>query len=327
MTVPRAGEFDLIARYFAPLAKTHPGAFGLLDDGAVFSEGGADWVVTTDTMVAGRHFAPETGPSRIARKLLRVNLSDLAAMGAVPRHYLLSASFPISTEEAWIADFAAGLDADQKTFGVSLIGGDTTATDGPAVFTVTALGTVEKGRALRRRGAVAGDRVFVSGTVGDGVLGLRAARGELDFLPATQRDYLVDRLELPSPRTTLGAALAGLAHAAIDVSDGLIADLGHIASASAVGMAVHWSDIPLSDAAAAAVARNDGLIEAVLTGGDDYEIAFTVPAARTDEMPAMAARLGVRLTPIGVVTAEPGVVAFDRRGAPMALPAPGYTHF
>jgi len=238
-------EFDRIARHFRPLAG--PGSLGLTDDAAVFTPPpGRELVVTADAMVESVHFLPGTAPGLVARKLLRVNLSDLAAMGAMPLGYLVTLSVPRSFGDDWFAGFAAGLAQDQAAFGTALLGGDTTQTPGPLCVSLTAIGHVAPGQAIRRSGAQAGDEVWVTGTIGDGVLGLEAARGNL----ADPDGYLAGRYNLPTPR--LGLALHGWARACMDVSDGLFQDLGHICRASGVGAVVEADLVPLSPQAHAA---------------------------------------------------------------------------
>jgi len=227
---PLPAEFDLIARYFAPLAAGAPGALGLLDDAALVDVSpGHRLVVTVDAVVAGVHFLADDPPDLIARKALRVNLSDLAAMGARPLGYFLAAAFA-DQDEPWLAAFAAGLAEDQASFGVALMGGDTVATPGPLTLAITAIGEVRSGRELRRSAAKAGDLIFVTGTLGDGALGLAALRGALPALSGAQRDFLARRYHLPEPRIDFGRALTeeGLALCGMDISDGLGADLGHI---------------------------------------------------------------------------------------------------
>jgi len=334
---PPGSEFDLIARHFAPLARGEAGAFGLMDDAAVLAvpEGRA-LVVTTDTMVAGVHFLDGMPAEAVGARLLRVNLSDLASMGAVPAAYTVSLSFPriLATEERdrWAAGFARGLAADQDLFGLTLVGGDTVSAPGPVSLTLTALGWIEPGRALRRSGARAGDRVYVSGTIGDAVLGLEAERGGLGRLAPEHRAELVERFRRPTPRLQTGRRLVGVAHAAVDVSDGLIADLGHICSASGLTAGVVVPEVPLSDAARAALAADPALLGTVLTGGDDYELVFTTPPAAGDAVAAVAAETGVPLTAIGTVT-EPAqgergrVRVIGADGRDLDLAAEGYRHF
>src|SRR5690349_12024169 len=219
---PLPGEFALIRKYFAPLAAGFSGALDLEDDAATYAvPSGCELVLTADALVEGRHYLAADPADLVARKMLRVNLSDLAAKGAKPVGYLMTTALGPDIDEDWIAKFAAGLDADQKEYGISLMGGDTVATPGPTTLSLTALGLVPTGRALRRRGAKPGDRLFVSGTIGDGILGLKVLKGELFDLSADQRDALADRYHLPQPRLALGATLlaGGKVTAAMDVSD------------------------------------------------------------------------------------------------------------
>jgi thiamine-monophosphate kinase len=324
------GEFDLIARYFAPLAEAAPGAEGLRNDAALLDVGAEEaLVVTADAMVEGVHFLPEDAPDLVARKLLRVNLSDLAAMGARPAGYLVTCAFPKTTEEPWIEAFAAGLAADQREFSVTLLGGDTVATPGPLTLSLTALGLVAPERALKRATAQAGDLVYVSGSLGDGALGLKAIRGELPMLGKADRAALADRYRVPRPRLALGQSLAesGLASAAIDISDGLVADLGHIAETSGLAAEAEAAALPLSGAAGAALAADPALQASVLGGGDDYELLFTVPFARAGEVAQLAQRLDLPLTRIGRMMQGQGVRMLDEGGRPIDLPATGWTHF
>ena len=324
------GEFELIARYFAPLARGAPGAYGLLDDAAVIApRPGHELVAKTDAIVGGVHFLADDPPQLVARKALRVNLSDLAAKGAVPRAYLLDLMLPPAIGEAWIADFARGLSQDQAQYGVHLIGGDTDCTTGPATVAVMALGEVPVGRMIRRSGARAGDFVFVTGTIGDAVLGLEALRGRLSGLEAS---FLVERYRLPQPRVELGPRLMGVANAAIDVSDGLVADLGHICEVSGLAATIEAASVPLSGSARQALAHADACIDALLTGGDDYEILFTTGAERASVIAALAEDAGVPITAIGRMHAlqpggEPRVAVLDASGNPLSLPRTGWTHF
>ncbi|MEX2009259.1 MAG: thiamine-phosphate kinase [Dongiaceae bacterium] len=322
-------EFELIARYFAPLAAGRPGALGLRDDAALIDvAAGRQLVVTADALVGGVHFLDADPPDLIARKMLRVNLSDLAAMGARPFGYVMTVALPAAIDEPWLASFVAGLAADQAEFDVGLLGGDTAATPGPLTLSVTAFGDVARGAAPPRRGARAGDLVLVSGTLGDAALGLRSLRGQLADLPAVQREFLVDRYRLPRPRVALGLALAesGLATAAIDVSDGLVADLGHICETSGLGAVVEAARLPLSAAAAACAAQPE-LLQAVLGGGDDYELLFAAPPDAAAALAALAGRLGLPLTVIGRMIEGAGVRVEDAAGREVRVASAGFRHF
>ena len=318
MTLP--AEFALIARHFRPLAGE--GALDLSDDAALLAPPvGKQLVLAADAMVAGVHFLPDDPPETIGRKLLRVNLSDLAAMGAAPLGYLMTCGFARGTEDGWIAGFVAGLARDQAEFGLSVLGGDTVATPGPATFSLTILGTVEPGRALRRAGARPGDEVWVSGTIGDGALGLLALTGRL--LPDP---HLADRYRLPRPRLALGQALAGIARAAMDVSDGLVQDLGHLARAAGCGAEIRADAVPLSDPARAAVAGEAALMARILGGGDDYELLFAAAPGDADRVLAASAATQTSVTRIGHFVDGAGVRVLDANGAALDLPAAGWSH-
>src|SRR6266446_5118754 len=222
MAADELGEFERIRRYFAPLAG--PGGLGLVDDAALVDcKPGQRLVVTADAIVAGVHYLPEDPPELVARKLLRVNLSDLAAMGARPLHYVLTTALPQELGPQWLASFAEGLAEDQRRYGIDLLGGDSVGTRGPAVLSLTAIGEVTAGQEVRRSGAKPGDLIWVSGTIGDAFLGLKLLRGDYPELAPEHRDHLTRRFRIPDPRTELGPLLAGIAHAMIDVSDGLLA--------------------------------------------------------------------------------------------------------
>lgn len=327
MAPPKLDEFERIARFFAPLAA--PEALGLLDDVALI-EGppGQQYVLKTDTIVEGVHFLANDPADQVAQKLLRVNLSDLAAKGAVPVGYLLTTSLPRERDEAWLECFAAGLARDQVEFGIALLGGDSVATVGPVTLSLAAIGKVGSGRAVLRSGAKPGDHVFVSGTLGDGALGLQALRGELAGLKEAERAHLVDRYRLPRPRLTLGQRLAGVATAMMDISDGLIADLGHICTASRVGAVVEASLLPLSSAAASAINATPALLSAALAGGDDYELLFTAPPAKATMLARLAEETKVAMTRIGDIDrGSAGVRVLDASGTLLKFPSGGYRHF
>lgn len=320
------GEFERIRRFFAPLAGA--GGLGLLDDAALVACGPErQLVVTTDALVAGVHYLPDDPSDRVAQKLLRVNLSDLAAMAARPLYYLLTTALPQALGTEWLAGFARGLAADQARFGVALLGGDSVATPGPAMLSLTALGEVAAGAEVRRSGARVGDRVWVSGTIGDAFLGLAVLRGGHRGLSQEQRAALVARFQLPEPRTELGPRLSGLAHAMIDVSDGLLADLGHICETSGVGAVVEVTALPLSPAARLLVAADPALLPRLASGGDDYELLFTAPDAAEARIAALSAGLGLPLTAIGRVETGAGVRLVDREGRQVAVESGGYRHF
>lgn len=324
------GEFGLIAELFEPLAAGFPGALNLRDDAALVEpDPGHRLVITCDALVAGVHFLPDDPPGLVARKAVRVNLSDVAAMGAAPVGLVIAACFPKEGGEAWAEAFAAGLAEDVRGYGVPLIGGDTVATPGPATITVTALGQVPVGQELRRDAAREGDVLMVSGTIGDGALGLLVQRGRCPGLAEDHRAFLVDRYRLPQPRVTLGPALAGIARACLDVSDGLIGDLGHICKQSKLGAVVDADAVPLSDAARAAVAEDESLLRsAVLCGGDDYELLFTVAPERVADAEAAAAACGVTITAIGAMVAGEGVTVRYGGGEPQPFTeSPSWRHF
>ncbi|HYD31587.1 MAG TPA: thiamine-phosphate kinase [Azospirillaceae bacterium] len=324
------GEFGRIDRYFKPLAKDFPGALGLTDDAAVFAvPDGFELVVTTDAMVAGVHFFPEDPPEDIAAKLLRVNLSDLAAMGAEPLGYSLVTALPKGLGEGWLAAFVRGLGEDQERYRFPLIGGDSVSTPGPVMLSVTAFGTVPRGRAMTRGGARAGDRVFATGAIGDAALGLLIAQDRLEGGDEVDRAHLLGRLRRPEPRLPLAAALRGVATAAVDVSDGLVADLGHIAEVSGLTAVVEAGRVPFSPAALRVLERQPDLWSMLLTMGDDYELAFTVPADRREAVWALAAQARTPVAEIGRMESGPAgtVTVLGADGAPMTFKGRGWEHF
>jgi thiamine-monophosphate kinase len=327
------GEFELIARYFAPLARGFPGAFGLLDDAAVIAPPpGHELVAKTDAIVVGVHVLHDDPPDLIARKALRANLSDLAAKGAVPRAYMLDIILPTAVAEEWIAAFARGLAEDQHEYGVHLIGGDTDSTPGPVTIAIMAFGDVATGRMLRRGGARAGDMVFVTGTIGDAALGLAVRRGTLANTDPNAAHVLVDRYRLPRPRVRLGPRLIGMAHAALDISDGLLADLGHLCDASKLSAVIEAPRVPLSTAARAVLATFPEHLTTVLTGGDDYEILFTAPPEAASELAELSRALDVPITNIGrmrspSIGTQRQITVLDESGEPLVFDRSGWTHF
>jgi thiamine-monophosphate kinase len=321
MTLPP--EFSLIARHFAPLAGE--GALGLTDDAALLDPPpGRTLVLAADAMVAGVHFLPDDPADTIGRKLLRTNLSDLAAMGAEPLGYLLTVALPRGTPDAWLAAFAAGLAADQAAFGIRLLGGDTVSTAGPVSLSLTVLGLVPPGQALLRAGARPGDSVWVSGTIGDGALGLRVGQGRLAPDPA---GHLLRRYRLPEPRLALGVALRGVARAAMDVSDGLLQDCAHLCRLAGSGAEIEAAAIPLSPAARAAVLADPSLLPVIAGGGDDYELLFAVPPDADAAVEAAAAASGIPAARIGRFTAGPVAVTLrDEAGRDITPAAAGWSH-
>ncbi|MEI6985390.1 MAG: thiamine-phosphate kinase [Rhodospirillaceae bacterium] len=329
--VPHLGEFERIARYLRPLAAACPGALELSDDAALLSvTAGHELVVTTDAMVAGIHFLADDPPDDIAAKLLRTNLSDLAAMGAAPLAYSLVLALPQELGDDWLAAFTTSLAADQERFGIVLVGGDSVATRGPITLAITALGQVPRGSALTRRvrGLADGQLVFVTGTIGDAALGLKIVLGELAS-DTPGADLLVSRLRRPWPRLELGMALRNLATAAIDVSDGLVADLGHICKISRCAACIESAHLPLSEPTRALIAARPELLATVLNGGDDYELVFTAPPDRVQAIADLAARLETTVTEIGrLERGSAGEVrVVDETGKPLTPLGRGWDHF
>lgn len=325
-----SAEQRLIARHFRPLA-TASGAFGLADDAAVVTPPpGCDLVLTTDGVIAGVHFFPDDPAQSVGRKALRMNLSDLAAKGAKPLGFLLSIALPAAIDEAWIAAFASGLGDDATHYGCPLLGGDTDHTPGPLSVSIAAFGAVPHGAMVRRATAKPGDRVVVSGTIGDAALGVVSRRdaGAAGrwHLSAAQQRHLHDRYLLPQPRIALAEAVLRQASAAMDVSDGLAGDLAKLCRASGVAADIDIAGVPLSDAAAAVVAAEPARIETVLTGGDDYEIVLTLAPEKAGALRAAAETAGVAVADIGRITAGEGA-RFLRDGKAMTLARASYSHF
>jgi len=329
----RLSEDDLIATLFAPLAG--PGGLGLRDDAAIIVPGpGHDLVVSKDMLIAGVHFFAADPPDSIARKALRVNLSDLAAKGAVPLGFLLGLALPTDWTGEWLRDFAHGLGMDAQDFGCPLLGGDTVKTPGPLSLSITVFGAVPTGRMVPRTRARAGDLLYVSGTIGDSAIGLRLRRHDrLDtpwvaVLGEKPALYLRDRYLLPRPRLGLRAALRAYASAAMDVSDGLAGDLGKMLGLAGLTADISVEDVPLSEAARAALKLSPALIETILTGGDDYEVLCTVPPANAKAFEASAKEAGISVTRFGI--ARPGISAprfDDASGAALVFAARSFSHF
>jgi len=325
-----SAEDSLIARYFRPLA-TDPGAFGLGDDAAVLKAHAEDIVVTTDAIVEGVHFLSGDPPDTVARKALRVNLSDLAAKGATPAGFVLTLALP-DADDAWLAPFARGLGEDAKHFGCPLLGGDTVSTPGPLMISITAFGRVPPGKMVHRSGAKPGDRVVVTGTIGDAVLGLDILRGGAAAaalgVDEAARQMLVGRYRLPQPRNALAQVVREHAHAAMDVSDGLAGDLAKLCAASGVSAAIDAPSIPLSAAAASLLKRGKVGIEALAAGGDDYEILCAIAEDRFESFARAAGVAGVAVTPIGTVIAGASAPRFlDGEGREIEFKRLSYSHF
>ncbi|NWH08478.1 MAG: thiamine-phosphate kinase [Alphaproteobacteria bacterium] len=324
----RRSEFDLIARYFAPLSQGAPLAFGLLDDAAILRpRAGEDLIITKDAIIEGVHFLPDDPPQSVAQKLLRVNLSDLAAKGAVPQAYLLATAWPNALPERWIAGFAKGLAKDQAAFGLALIGGDTVATPGPMMLSCTMIGRMARGGMVKRSGARPGDRVYVTGTIGDAYLGLLLLRGRIEGLRRSQARMLAARYRVPEPRVAFGKVLPHLASAALDVSDGLVADAGHLATTSDCRITIRLDDVPASPAAHAVFERYPVHRAPSLAGGDDYEILFTARPAKGRAVIEAARACKLRVTEIGRVEEGERVRLLDAGGSEIRLEKHGYTHF
>ncbi|WP_024515476.1 thiamine-phosphate kinase [Bradyrhizobium sp. Tv2a-2] len=325
-----SGEDSLIARYFKPLA-TDPGAFGLVDDAAILKAAGEDIVVTTDAIVEGVHFLPDDPPDTVARKALRVNLSDLAAKGATTAGFVLTLAL-CRADDAWLSAFAHGLGEDARSFGCPLLGGDTVSTPGPLTVSITAFGRVPVGQMVQRTGARPGDQVMVTGTIGDAAIGLDILTGG----PAAAalagndaaRQMLIGRYRVPQPRNALADVIRVHATGAMDVSDGLAGDLTKLCAASRVSAVIDVARIPISVAAQSLLTRRAVDIEALISGGDDYEILCTVPEAGTATLAAAAARAGIALTPIGRIVEGTDAPRFlDGEGRELPLARRSYSHF
>lgn len=316
-------EFRIIDTIFKPLAKDGAPSFGLENDTAIYTPpAGFDLVVTKDAMIEGVHFPEGTRGGVVATRLLRANLSDLAASGAKPVGYLLALMGERKLPETWLKDFASALKADQKKFGLDLFGGDTTSGAKSLCLSLTALGLVETGRGLTRIRAQPGDLVCVSGTIGDAHLGLKCLKGALPH-----DNDLVSRFEMPEPRIALGRELIGVATAAIDVSDGLLGDVNHICDASGVGAALKIDKVPLSETASKYVRNDTRKIVELATAGDDFELIFTIPEKARTKIPALAGKTGLPITVIGEITEKSGLTVLDAKDAALNLNSLGYTHF
>jgi len=321
-------EFGLIERLFAPLSDTAHG-LDLIDDVGLLPEVQGRQCVTSDMIVAGVHFLPDDPPDLIARKLIRVNVSDLAAKGATPSACTLSAAFNTARDVSWIEEFTAGLAEDLRAYDLSLVGGDTVRTPGPDSFSLTATGSVPKTGLVLRAGAQPGDNLYVTGTIGDAGLGLMILQGELGTVALGRRTPLVGRYHLPQPRLGFGHSLPRFASAALDVSDGLVADAGHLARCSDVALEIEAERVPLSTSAGRMIKGRDDLKVRLLGAGDDYEILFTAPPDAADAIADAAGASDTPVTRIGAVGAgEAGTVTVvDGKGTSIGIPNKGYRHF
>jgi thiamine-monophosphate kinase len=324
-----SGEDDLIARYFRPVA-TAPGALGLIDDAAILQAEGDDIVVTTDAIVEGVHFLKDDPPDTVARKALRVNLSDLAAKGATPAGFVLTLALR-EVSEAWLAPFAQALGADAMQFGCPLLGGDTVSTPGPLMISITAFGRVPPQRMVLRSGAKPGDHVVVTGSIGDATLGLDVLKGGAAATAlaadADARDALIRRYRVPQPRVALAQAVRDHASAAMDVSDGLMGDLAKLCAASAVSASIDAAAIPLSAPVRTLLKQGQVAIETIVSGGDDYEILCTIPENRLDSFESAAARAGVPVAVIGAVVAGSASARLFDGTREITLSRLSYSHF
>jgi thiamine-monophosphate kinase len=322
-----SAEDKLIARFFAPIA-IHPGALGLSDDAAFIKPpAGCDLVLKTDAIIGGVHFFADDAAQNVACKALRVNLSDLAAKGAKPLGFLLSLALPADINERWLGNFAEGLRSDAVLFGCPLFGGDTDCTPGPITVSIAMFGSVPEGTMVRRAGARQGDRVFVSGNIGDAALGLALRKGAAWKLSEPQRQHLIGRYLLPQPRNALAEAVRTHASASMDVSDGLAGDFAKLCRVSQIGASVEAAKVPLSDAAKAVIAAEPAMLETALTGGDDYEIVCTVPPHKAESFRAAALAAKVPVTEIGVIATSAGARFLGPDNAPLAFQHASFSHF
>ena len=320
-------EFDRIHTFFKPLA-THEAALELLDDVAILSpKAGMQIILTTDAISQGIHFIGDEPPSEIAQKLMRVNLSDIAAKGGVPIGYLLDIMLPRELTDEWFENFASGLARDQKEFGLSLLGGDTISTSGTPSFSMTMIGEVPNGKALLRSGAKAGDAIVVSGNLGEGAAGLLASCKKLSAISDIDAAYLISRYRLPQPRLAAGRAMQNIANASMDISDGLMQDLGHMCKASGVGATVHVETIPITASIRKLWLSGDMTTEDIVAGGDDYELLFALPPAQISNLPKLSKKAGAPLTIIGEFTDAHSDVRLQRDGNLVSLTKQGYSHF
>jgi len=310
-------EFGIVSKYFSPLTKNFAGALNLSDDACIFSpDEGYELVITKDVMASDVHFFENDSAFDIAWKLLSVNVSDLAAMGAKPAIYMLGLTLPKGTDEAWLGRFCDGLQKAIEFYGGALAGGDTTSHEGKLILSLTAIGQVKKGSALKRSGATIGDDIYVSGTIGDALLGLLMLKGQMP-----KEENIISRYHRPTAKIELGQQLAGIATSCIDVSDGLISDMGHICECSNIGAKINIADIPLSEPAQEIVKKYPDVIKDMITGGDDYELLFTASVAMADKIKLLP------VTKIGRVIEGRAVIVVDKDNKEIKLDKKGYVHF
>ncbi|KLN59361.1 hypothetical protein WH96_17835 [Kiloniella spongiae] len=324
-------EFDLIKSYFAPLTSNYPEAYSLTNDAALISEDpDRSTVVTMDTLVEGIHFFSTDPAEDIARKSLRVNLSDLAAMGAKPKGYTLSISYNASITSEWVKAFTKSLAVDQEAFECHLLGGDTVSTPGPLTIAITCFGSVPRGKCLHRTTGQEGDDVWVSGTIGDSAVGLKLLKKEIKTDNSRAETFLIDRFRIPQPRTLLGIALLerDISQTALDVSDGLLADVNHIAEGSNLQARIISSRIPLSKSFQNVLKNTlDQGIQLAATGGDDYEILFTTKPKNKEKVIELSEELNIPITRIGALTQGKGTLLLDKNNNEIPITRSGWKHF
>jgi thiamine-monophosphate kinase len=327
MSSDTSAEDKLIARYFGAMA-TEPGALGLSDDAAFLKAApGCEIVLKTDANVGGVHYFNDDPPDSVARKALRVNLSDLAAKGAKPLGFLLTLALPKDTSDTWLTEFAKGLRHDAANYRCPLFGGDTVRTPGPVMVSVAMIGSVPEGRMVKRAGAQAGDTVFVTGSIGDAALGVQIRNGANWKLDDAQRDHLLSRYLLPQPRQALAETILHEASAAMDVSDGLAGDLAKLCRVSGVAARIEAARVPFSEAALAVITADPAARETALTGGDDYEILCTVPKGKVDRFRVAAMAAKVAVTPIGIIEAGEDARFLDAQDKELTFKRASFSHF
>ena len=325
---PENSEFEVIRRLFRPLSRGESGAYELQDDGAAIDiPPDCDLVITKDMMSSGTHFFDDDPPETLGRKLLRVNLSDLAAMGAKPRAYTMGLALPKTLKRGWLENFAEGLARDQTEFDISLIGGDTIKVNNGFVLSLTAFGVVPSGSAIRRSGARPGDDILVSGTVGDSMLGLSILREKALAFKGLDVNHLTTRYFLPEPRISLGQYLRGHANAVADISDGLVADLGHICRASRVGAKIDLRLIPLSKSLRIAMKADKSIVSQAISAGDDYELLICVDPSLTSNVYEFAEKIGIRMSKIGKINISKDFEIVGLNSEIIELDSEGFTHF